>query len=215
MSLTGDNSLYILLPRNNKLTELEQVEASMTDSSVRKMIEQMKEASPEQIEMTLPLIKLDVESDIKILMMKLGWFIFYAFLFLTLCKAQASAPLLSVCIILPRASEDFWKHVFKMLFDLSEFDSMPLTIPSFPSGLSSLFEGANLCGLFPGERVVLNSAKHKAFLALTEKGVQAGAVTSVSISRSFPVFSALRPFVLLLWNDQADVPLFIGRVTEP
>uniref|UniRef100_A0A3P9ISG9 Serpin peptidase inhibitor, clade G (C1 inhibitor), member 1 n=1 Tax=Oryzias latipes TaxID=8090 RepID=A0A3P9ISG9_ORYLA len=153
LSLTGDNSLYILLPRSNKLTELEQVEASMTDSSVRKMIEQMKEASPEQIEMTLPLIKLDVESDIKILMMKLG--------------------------------------------------------------LSSLFEGANLCGLFPGERVVLNSAKHKAFLALTEKGVQAGAVTSVSISRSFPVFSALRPFVLLLWNDQADVPLFIGRVTEP
>ncbi|KAF6733508.1 Plasma protease C1 inhibitor [Oryzias melastigma] len=153
LPLSGDNSLYILLPRSNKLAALKQVEASMTDSSVRTMIQQMKEASPEQMEITLPLIKLDVESNINVLMKKLG--------------------------------------------------------------LSSLFEGANLCGLFPEGKVVLDSAKHKAFLALTEHGVQAGAVTSVSFSRTFPVFSALRPFILMLWNDLADVPLFIGRVTEP
>ncbi|MEQ2258203.1 hypothetical protein XENORESO_011165, partial [Xenotaenia resolanae] len=81
--------------------------------------------------------------------------------------------------------------------------------------LSSLFEGASLCGISTDSDLVLDEAKHKAFLALTERGVEAGAVTSMSFSRSFPTFSALRPFIMLLWSDQADVPLFIGKVMEP
>ena len=88
-----------------------------------------------------------------------------------------------------------------------------LSIYSRP-GLSLLFEDANLCGLSE-ERLVLDDARHKAFLALTEEGVEAGAATSMSFSRSFLSFSALRPFVMLLWSDQANVPLFVGRVTDP
>ncbi|KAM4750497.1 plasma protease C1 inhibitor [Anableps anableps] len=152
-ALTGDNSLYILLPYANKLSDLHQVEERMIDANVRRMIEQIKAATPQNMEVTLPQIKLDVEPDMKMLIKKLG--------------------------------------------------------------LSSLFEGASLCGLSSDGELVLDEAKHKAFLALTEQGVEAGAVTSLSFSRSFPTFSALRPFIMLLWNDQADVPLFIGRVMEP
>lgn len=82
------------------------------------------------------------------------------------------------------------------------------------SGLSTLYEGAELCGLYPEEKLFLDDAKHRAFLALSEQGVEAGAVTSLSFSRSLPSFSALRPFIMLLWSDHANVPLFIGRVTE-
>ncbi|XP_034754143.1 plasma protease C1 inhibitor [Etheostoma cragini] len=152
-ALTGDSSLYILLPRSNKVTDLQQVEERMTDTAVLNMIEKVKRISPQPIEVTLPQIKLDIQPDMNILMRKLG--------------------------------------------------------------LSSLFEDANLCGLYSEERLVLNEARHRAFLALTEQGVEAGAVTSVSFSRSFPSFSALRPFIMLLWSDHANVPLFIGRVTEP
>ncbi|XP_029294437.1 LOW QUALITY PROTEIN: plasma protease C1 inhibitor [Cottoperca gobio] len=152
-ALTGDSSLYILLPRSNKVTDLQQVEERLTDTAVRQMIEQVKATSPQHVEVSLPKIKLDVQPDMNLLIKKLG--------------------------------------------------------------LLSLFESPNLCGLYSEDKVVLDDARHRAFLALTEQGVEAGAVTSVSFSRSFPSFSALRPFIMLLWSDQANVPLFIGRVTDP
>ncbi|KAM4594628.1 plasma protease C1 inhibitor [Fundulus diaphanus] len=152
-ALTGDNSLYILLPHANKLSDLQQVEERMTDGNVRRMIEQLNAASPQNMEVTLPQIKLDVEPNMNVLIKKLG--------------------------------------------------------------LSSLFEGASLCGISSDGDLVLDEAKHKAFLALSERGVEASAATSLAFSRSFPTFNALRPFIMLLWSNQADVPLFIGRVTEP
>ncbi|XP_017272100.1 plasma protease C1 inhibitor [Kryptolebias marmoratus] len=151
--LSGDNSLYVLLPNTHNLVDLQQVERRMTDENMRHMIGQLNNASPQNIEVTLPLIKLEGEPNMISLLKKLG--------------------------------------------------------------LSSLFEGARLCGLSSEGHLVLDDARHKAFLALTEHGVEAGAATTVSFSRSFPSFSALRPFVLLLWNDEANMPLFIGRVTEP
>ncbi|XP_020343041.1 plasma protease C1 inhibitor isoform X1 [Oncorhynchus kisutch] len=82
-------------------------------------------------------------------------------------------------------------------------------------GLSELFDSANLCGLYSDNELLLTEARHRAFLSLTEEGVEAGAATSLSFSRSFSSFSALRPFLMILWSDQAKVPLFVGRVTEP
>lgn len=100
------------------------------------------------------------------------------------------------------------------LLQLSQWSSLDL-IPSPQPGLSSLFEKPNLCGIYSEDKLALNDAQHKAFLTLTEEGVEGAAATSLAYSRSFPTFSALRPFVLLLWNDRANVPLFIGRVTDP
>ncbi|KAF7670315.1 hypothetical protein LDENG_00271980 [Lucifuga dentata] len=152
-SLSGDSSLYILLPRSNKLSDLQMVEERMTDQRLHQMIQEMNTVALQPTEITIPKIKLNVQTDMNTLIKKLG--------------------------------------------------------------LSSLFESPNLCGLYPEEKIVLTDARHKAFLALTEEGVEAGASTSMSFSRSYPSFSALRPFIMLLWSEQANVPLFIGRVTEP
>lgn len=90
-----------------------------------------------------------------------------------------------------------------------------LSFPLPQPGLSSLFENANLCGIYSEEQLVLDDARHKAFLVLTEHGVEAAAATAFTFSRSYTSFSALQPFIMLLWSDQANVPLFIGRYTEP
>ncbi|XP_051964810.1 plasma protease C1 inhibitor-like [Xyrauchen texanus] len=83
-------------------------------------------------------------------------------------------------------------------------------------GLSDLFESPNLCAMFPGESdSFISDARHRAFLSLTEKGVEAAAATSISFSRSFPSFSALQPFILIVWSDEIDAPLFIGRIVNP
>ncbi|KAL3996467.1 synaptotagmin-9 [Sarotherodon galilaeus] len=152
-ALTGDSSLYILLPPTNTEAKLQEIEQKMTDRAVVQMIQNMKTSSPQPIEVTLPQIKLNFQPEMNTLIKKLG--------------------------------------------------------------LSVLYEGADLCGLYPQEKLLLDDAKHRAFLALTEKGVEAGAVTTLSFSRSFPSFSALRPFIMLLWSDHTNVPLFIGRLTEP
>ncbi|KAK7145705.1 hypothetical protein R3I93_013442 [Phoxinus phoxinus] len=83
-------------------------------------------------------------------------------------------------------------------------------------GLSDLFLNPNLCGMFPGEsESFISDARHSAFLSLTEKGVEVAAATSISFSRSFSTFSALRPFILILWSDEAAIPLFMGRIIDP
>ncbi len=75
-ALTGDSSLYILLPLSNTVVDLQQVEEKMTDTAVHQMIEQMKTTSPQHVEVTLPQIKLDFQPDMNILIKKLGLFIF-------------------------------------------------------------------------------------------------------------------------------------------
>ncbi|XP_036373191.1 plasma protease C1 inhibitor [Megalops cyprinoides] len=85
-------------------------------------------------------------------------------------------------------------------------------------GLTDLFDAPKLCGLtsmHTDTPLSLTDARHRAFLSLTEEGVEAGAVTSLSFSRSFPTFTALRPFVMVLWNHEVQSPLFMGRVTKP
>lgn len=75
-ALTGGSSLYILLPRSNTVTDLQQVEKKLTDRAVLEMLQKMKTMQPETIEVTLPQIKLDVQPDMYILIKKLGLFIF-------------------------------------------------------------------------------------------------------------------------------------------
>ncbi|KAI7798120.1 plasma protease C1 inhibitor precursor, partial [Triplophysa rosa] len=81
-------------------------------------------------------------------------------------------------------------------------------------GLSDLFHDPNLCALSTGDSAI-SDARHRAFLALTEKGVEGAAATSISLSRSFPVFTALQPFVLIVWSYEVGAPLFMGRIVDP
>lgn len=86
----------------------------------------------------------------------------------------------------------------------------------FSSGLLGLFDSPNLCGIFPGEEPVqLNEGRHRVFLSLTEQGVEAAAASSLSFSRSFNTFSAMQPFVFIIWSEKTAIPLFMGRVIHP
>ena len=89
--LTGDSSLYIMLPHSGKAAALELVEERMTDLAVREMIKQLKAASPQVAEITLPQIKLDMEPNMNILMKKLGLFIFNVYFCLSKFCSAASA----------------------------------------------------------------------------------------------------------------------------
>lgn len=73
-ALTGDSSLYILLP--NTVYDLQLVEESMTYDNLRQMMDKMKTVLPQKTEVTLPKIKLDVEPDMFMLMKKLGLLLF-------------------------------------------------------------------------------------------------------------------------------------------
>lgn len=73
-ALTGDSSLYILLP--NTMYDLQLVEESMTYDTLRQMMDKMKTVVPQKTEVTLPKIKLDVEPDMFMLMKKLGLLLF-------------------------------------------------------------------------------------------------------------------------------------------
>lgn len=207
-NLTGDSSLYILLPRDSTADALQVVERRMTNSGLQKMITKMRTITARSIEVTLPMIKLDHQPNMHVLIKKLGLLV-------------SRHPSLSVR---PSFIDTSHTSLFFLPSDPLGFSFSPpqqsphlLSSPFFPRlpGLSSLFEGANLCGLYPGDMLVLDDARHKAFLALTEQGVEAGAASSLSFSRSYSAFSALQPFVLVLWSDEANVPLFVGRVTDP
>lgn len=207
--LTGDSSLYILLPMTNTVEGLQEVERRMTYSVLQDMMREMSGVTPEAIEVTLPLIKLDHQPNMHVLIKKLGLLVSrYFFLSVRPSFNDTSHTSLFFLQSDPLCSA-FFSHP-------SNHPALLITPAFVPlSGLSTLFEGANLCGLYPEDRLILNDVRHKAFLALTEQGVEAGAATSMSFSRSYSAFSALQPFVLVLWSDVANVPLFIGRVTDP
>ncbi|MCI4380476.1 hypothetical protein PGIGA_G00240420 [Pangasianodon gigas] len=152
--LTGKNSLYILLPISEGKKGLQATEASLTESNIREMVKEMASVIPALSEVTLPKVKLMVNTDL-----------------LTLLK---------------------------------KFE------------LAGLLEDPNLCGMFEqSSSTPLTDARHRAFLSLTEKGVEAVAASSISFSRSFGSFDATRPFVLMVWNEDINNPLFIGRVLNP
>ncbi|KAI5095411.1 plasma protease C1 inhibitor precursor, partial [Silurus meridionalis] len=111
--------------------------------------------------------------------------------------------------IVPTISEVLLPKV-KLLVNTNVYQLLKKLVPP------SLFDDPNLCGMFDqSSSVPLNEARHRAFLSLTEKGVEAAAASSLSFSRSFSSFSAMRPFILILWNEEISIPLFIGKVLYP
>lgn len=77
-----------------------------------------------------------------------------------------------------------------------------------------LFLDAELCGLAWGPAAV-DSARHRAVLALDEAGVEAAAAMATSVARSALVLEALRPFLFVLWHNTGDFPVFMGRLSDP
>lgn len=78
-----------------------------------------------------------------------------------------------------------------------------------------LFLDAELCGLVQSPAVVVDAARHRAVLALDEAGVEAAGAMATSVARTALLLEALRPFLFVLWHDASDVPLFMGRLSDP
>ncbi|NXQ40758.1 A2AP protein, partial [Catharus fuscescens] len=81
-------------------------------------------------------------------------------------------------------------------------------------GLQELFTSPNLQKI-SDEPLSVSSVQHQATLELKEDGVEASAVTSVVVSRSFSGFSLDRPFIFIIFEDETGIPLFIGSVRNP
>ncbi|XP_057288187.1 plasma protease C1 inhibitor [Pezoporus wallicus] len=118
---------------------------------------------------------------------------------LRLLRRAARAPPRATALALPRVRLDVPLDVVPLVHDMD----------------FGLFLDAELCGLARGAAVAVDAARHRAVLALDEAGVEAAGAMAVSVARSAPLLEALRPFLFVLWHDSADVPVFMGRLSDP
>jgi serpin B len=86
-------------------------------------------------------------------------------------------------------------------------------------GLRAAFgEGADFSGIAPG--LFVQQAVHKANISVDEWGTEAAAVTGIAMAMSGPPpanarFIADRPYAFAIVGGKDQVPLFIGRVSDP
>ncbi|XP_060678263.1 plasma protease C1 inhibitor-like [Hemiscyllium ocellatum] len=93
-------------------------------------------------------------------------------------------------------------------------NSQDLIQPFNDMGLQDVLVQPNLCGMsaYPVE---VSGAEHQAALTLDEEGVEAAAITALSVARNVVMFEVQQPYLVILWNDELGYPLFIGRVMDP
>lgn len=118
--------------------------------------------------------------------------------FLALLRRAARTPPRATALSLPRLRLDLTLDVVALVHDMD----------------FGLFLDAELCGLARGPAAV-DTAQHRAVLALDEAGVEAAAAMATSVARSTPVLEALRPFIFVLWHNSGDFPVFMGRLSDP
>lgn len=76
-------------------------------------------------------------------------------------------------------------------------------------------------GIYRANSPQVSAAVHSAMLSIDEEGGTAAAATAVSaVALSFDhesllSFNADRPFLAVLWDNQAILPLFMAKVENP
>ncbi|NXL81640.1 IC1 inhibitor, partial [Leptocoma aspasia] len=118
--------------------------------------------------------------------------------FLALLRRAARTPPRATALSLPRLRLDLALDVVPLVHDMD----------------FGLFLDAELCGLARGPAAV-DTARHRAVLALDEAGVEAAAAMATSVARTALVLEALRPFLFVLWHNTGDFPVFMGRLSDP
>ncbi|KAM6360191.1 LOW QUALITY PROTEIN: plasma protease C1 inhibitor [Alca torda] len=119
--------------------------------------------------------------------------------FLGLLRRAARTPPQATALALPRLRLDLALDVVALVHDMDY----------------GLFLDAELCGLARGPAVAVDTARHRAVLALDEAGVEAAGAMATSVARTALLLEALRPFLFVLWHDADDIPLFMGRLSDP
>ncbi|CAK1593806.1 unnamed protein product [Parnassius mnemosyne] len=81
---------------------------------------------------------------------------------------------------------------------------------------------ANLTGIgtYQGITPRISTAVHNAVLSIDEQGGSAAAATAFSVvalsnDDSAITFHVNRPFLIVLWDNQLNVPLFMGKIEDP
>lgn len=123
-NLTGDSSLYILLPRASTVTALQEVETRMTYSGLQKMITQMRTITPSSIEVTLPLIKLNHQPNMHVLIKKLGLLVSRHLSLSVRPSFNDHTPLCSSCLLIHLVS------AFPHRCNLPTYFSLPFSLDS-------------------------------------------------------------------------------------
>ncbi|XP_076220258.1 LOW QUALITY PROTEIN: plasma protease C1 inhibitor, partial [Aptenodytes patagonicus] len=119
--------------------------------------------------------------------------------FLGLLRRAARTPPQATALALPRLRLDLALDVVALVHDMDY----------------GLFLDAELCGLAGGPAVAVDTARHRAVLALDEAGVEAAGAMATSVARTALLLEALRPFLFVVWHDAGAVPLFMGRLSDP
>jgi len=69
-----------------------------------------------------------------------------------------------------------------------------------------------------GKNLFISDILHKTFIQVDEKGTEAAGATAVIISRtsvpSNPTVVVNRPFLFLIWEEQTNAILFVGKILE-
>ena len=145
---------------------------------------------------------------------------------------------LSMIILLPEQG-DFQKYEnslqysqLKEIIDNLEYRQVILSMPKFgfnsefnlkqtlsKMGMPIAFSGsADFSGIAEGGGFI-DSVYHSAFVAVDEKGTEAGAATAVTIKKAAPggpvEFTMDRPFIFLIRDIETNTILFMGRVVNP
>uniref|UniRef100_A0A8C3UWG6 Serpin family G member 1 n=1 Tax=Catharus ustulatus TaxID=91951 RepID=A0A8C3UWG6_CATUS len=119
--------------------------------------------------------------------------------FLALLRRAARTAPRATALSLPRLRLDIALDVVPVVHDMGK-DTSDGTM--------------GLCGLARGPAAV-DTAQHRAVLALDEAGVEAAAAMATSVARSALVLEALRPFLFVLWHNTGEFPVFMGRLSDP
>jgi len=108
-----------------------------------------------------------------------------------------------------------------MFFEMPKFQvetSIDLPEAMEALGMTDAFSNrADLSGITTSERLFLGVAKHKAFVAVDEKGTEAAAATAIGAEPVSlpPKFTVDRPFLVLIEDTETKTVLFLGRVMKP
>ena len=86
-----------------------------------------------------------------------------------------------------------------------------------------VFPKADFSGIDGGRSLIISLVLHKAFVDVNEEGTEAAAATAVvgapggapPVAKEPKIFTADRPFLFLIRDNQSGTILFIGRVNNP
>ncbi len=94
------------------------------------------------------------------------------------------------------------------------YEQMATTLSEM--GMPSAFGAADFSGMDGSRELFISAVIHKAFLSVSEEGTEAAASTAVIMARGLPPsFTANRPFIFMIRDNETDTILFMGRLLNP